>query len=158
MKLFILSLFFSLNAWSDIKDFSLHSDRSLYIVDGDSISLQMRLADIDTPEIGQKCRKQADQVIDCGQLSKRYLQGLLKSLPGKISISPISTDRYQRILVRVYKGDVSIGKLMVESGMAFSYKEIYQQQEKTAKAGKVGFWSFDTPPIEPYKWRKMNRR
>jgi endonuclease YncB( thermonuclease family) len=44
---------------------------------------------------------------------------------------------------------------MVQSGMAFSYKDVYRQEEQLAKAEKLGFWGFDTPPIEPYKWRKL---
>ncbi|SMN16998.1 succinoglycan biosynthesis protein [uncultured Candidatus Thioglobus sp.] len=157
MKLFIFSLFISFSALANIDNFSLSSDRSLYIVDGDSISLQMRIAGIDTPEIKQNCRQYSGRIIDCGQLSKRYLKRLLKSLPGKLSIQPIGVDHYQRILARVYKGDINVGKLMVESGMAFSYKNTYKQAEKDAKAEKLGFWGFDTPPIEPYKWRKLNR-
>jgi len=42
--------------------------------------------------------------------------------------------------------------------MAFSYKETYRLEEDLAKSEKLGFWSFHTPPIEPYKWRKMGRR
>jgi endonuclease YncB( thermonuclease family) len=53
-----------------------------YIVDGDSVSLQMRLTGIDTPEITQTCEKTQHQTIDCGQLSKRYLQRLLREMPG----------------------------------------------------------------------------
>jgi len=68
----------------------------------------------------------------------------------------MGVDHYQRILVRVYKGDTNIGRLMVESGMAFSYQDTYRQEEETAKRQKLGFWGFDTPPIEPYKWRKLN--
>lgn len=158
MKLFVFALLISLNALSNINNFLLDSDKSLYIVDGDSVSLQMRIAGIDTPEIKQKCRKHVNQIIDCGRLSKRFLQKLLKSIPGKITLEPIGIDHYQRILVRVYKGDTNIGKLMVESGMAFSYKDTYRQEEALAKAEKLGFWGFYTPPIEPYKWRKMNRR
>jgi endonuclease YncB( thermonuclease family) len=127
-------------------------------VDGDSMSLQMRIAGIDTPEIKQTCRKRVNKVIDCGRLSKIYLQKLLKNIPGKIVIEPAGVDHYQRILVRVFKGDTNIGKLMVESGMAFSYKETYRQEEDLAKTEKLGFWGFDTPPIDPYKWRKMKRR
>jgi hypothetical protein len=33
---------------------------------------------IDTPEITQTCEKTQRQTIDCGQLSKRYLQKLLR--------------------------------------------------------------------------------
>ena len=158
MKLFVFTFLISLNTLSDVGNFSLNSERSLYIVDGDSISLQMRIAGIDTPEIKQTCRKRANKVIDCGRLSKSYLQKLLKSIPGKIAIEPMGVDHYQRILVRIFKGDTNIGKLMVESGMAYSYKETYREEEDLAKTEKLGFWGFDTPPIDPYKWRKMNRR
>ncbi|MEJ6660057.1 MAG: thermonuclease family protein [Candidatus Thioglobus sp.] len=157
MKLFVFAFLISLNSLSDIGNLSLNSERSLYIVDGDSISLQMRIAGIDTPEIKQTCRKHANKVIDCGRLSKSYLQKLLKSIPGKIVIQPTDVDHYERILVRIFKGDTNIGKLMVESGMAFSYKETYRLEEDLAKSEKLGFWSFHTPPIEPYKWRKMGR-
>jgi pyruvate/2-oxoglutarate dehydrogenase complex dihydrolipoamide dehydrogenase (E3) component len=40
--------------------------------------------------------------------------------------------------VRVYKGDINIGKLMVESGMAYSYKNTYRKEEELAKSKKVG--------------------
>ena len=42
--------------------------------------------------------------------------------------------------------------------MAYSYKDNYRQEEDLAKAEKLGFWGFYTPPIQPYKWRKLNRR
>lgn len=157
MKLFIFGLLLPFSVCSNVENFPINSERSIYVVDGDSVSLQMRIAGIDTPEIKQKCRKSAAHVIDCGQLSKRYLQRLLKNLPGKLNIQPIGVDHYQRILVRVYKGDVDIGRLMVESGMAYSYKDVYHLEEESAKAEKLGFWGFYTPPIAPYKWRKLNR-
>ncbi len=157
MKLFVFTLLISLNTLANVGNFSLNSQRSLNTVDGDSVSLKMRIAGIDTPEIKQKCRKHANQIIDCGQLSKHYLQRLLKSIPGKITIESVGIDHYQRILVRVHKGNTNIGKLMVESGMAFSYKDTYRQEEDLAKAEKLGFWGFYTPPIEPYKWRRLNQ-
>ncbi|SFV80717.1 Thermonuclease family protein [hydrothermal vent metagenome] len=116
--------------------------------------MQMRIAGIDTPEIRQKCSKTQFQVIDCGRLSKNYLKKTLQNLPGELSIEPVGIDYYNRILVRVYKGDVNVGKLMVEAGMAFSYKDTYRKEEELAKEDKLGFWDFYTPPIEPYKWRK----
>jgi endonuclease YncB( thermonuclease family) len=158
MKLFIFSLFIVVNTFASSGDFSFKNQQSLYIIDGDSVSLQMRIAGIDTPEIKQKCQQYANKIIDCGRLSKRYLQRLLKSLSGEITISPIGVDNYQRILVKIYKGDVNIGKRMVESGMAYSYKNTYRQEEDLAKAEKLGFWAFATPPIKPYKWRKLKHR
>lgn len=158
MKLFILCFLVAINAFAKVDNFTLESDRTLYIVDGDSISMQMRLAGIDTPEIRQKCRETKLKTIDCGRLAKDYLKQALKNLPGKLLIEPVGVDHYQRILVRVYKGDVDIAQLMIEAGMAYSYKDTYRQEEEIAKAEKLGFWGFHTPPIEPYKWRKINRR
>ncbi len=158
MKLFIFSLFIVVNTFASSDDFLFKSQKSLYIIDGDSVSLQMRIAGIDTPEIKQKCQKYANKTIDCGKLSKRYLRNLLKSLSGEIKISPIGVDNYQRILIKIYKGDINIGRRMVESGMAYSYKNTYRQEEDLAKAEKRGFWAFATPPIKPYKWRKLKKR
>ena len=158
MKLFTLCLLLSINALANIGSFTLDSEKTLYIVDGDSVSVQMRIAGIDTPEIKQKCRKIKFQVVDCGRLAKDYLKQVLQNLPDELLIEPIGIDHYNRILVKVYKGDTDVGKLMVEAGMAFSYKDTYRQEEDLAKAEKLGFWGFYTPPIQPYKWRKMNRR
>lgn len=158
MKLFILCFLVTTNAIANLANFTLDSERTLYVVDGDSISVQTRIAGIDTPEIRQKCRKTKLKTIDCGRLAKGYLKKILKNIPGKLSIEPVGVDHYQRILVKVYRGDEDIGKLMVEAGMAYSYKDTYRQEEDLAKAEKLGFWGFYTPPIEPYKWRKINRR
>ncbi len=158
MKLFILCFLVTINVLAKVGDFTLASEKTLYIVDGDSISMQMRIAGIDTPEMRQKCRKTQFKIVDCGQLSKDYLKQALQELPGELLIKPIAIDHYDRVLVKVYKGDVNVGRLMVENGMAFSYKNTYRQAEDTAKLEKLGFWNFYTPPIQPYKWRKINRR
>ncbi len=142
---------------ANLENFTLDSEKTLYIVDGDSISMQMRIAGIDTPEIRQKCRQKINKVIDCGRLAKDYLKQVLRDLPGKLSIEPVGIDHYNRILVKVFKGDTNIGRLLVEAGMAYSYKDTYKVEEEKARLGEVGFWSFYTPPIEPYKWRKLNR-
>ncbi|MDC9715495.1 MAG: thermonuclease family protein [Gammaproteobacteria bacterium] len=157
MKLFTLFFLLISNAIA-IDSFTLNSEKTLYIVDGDSVSVQMRIAGIDTPEITQPCQKTQHQTIDCGRLAKDYLKKLLSTTPGKLLITSIAIDHYQRILVRVYKGNIDIGKAMVESGMAFSYKDTYRQEEDLAKSKKLGFWGFYKPPIKPYQWRKTNRR
>lgn len=105
----------------------------------------------------QKLSKIVNNIIDCGRLSRRYLQRLLKNLPGDVNIHPVGVDHYQRILVSVYKGDTNIGQLMVKSGMTFSYKDVYRQEEQLSKAEKLGFWGFGMSPIERYKWRKLKR-
>ncbi len=75
----------------------------MYIVDGDSVSMQMRIAGIDTPEITQTCEKQQHQTIDCGQLSKKYLKRIINKTSGRLLIIPIATDHYHCVLVHIYK-------------------------------------------------------
>jgi len=157
LRVFVLCILAISSAFAQVEDMTIDS-KSLYIIDGDSISLQMRIAGIDTPEIRQKCYKTKVDVIDCGRLSKQKLKELLDTLPGELLITPIGIDHYNRILVRVYKGDVNIGKLMVKDGLSYSYKDTYKQEQQFAKENKLGFWSVYTPPIPPYKWRKLNRR
>jgi endonuclease YncB( thermonuclease family) len=156
MKLFIFYWLLMGNAFA-IDSFTLSSEKTLYIVDGDSISMQMRIAGIDTPEITQPCEKISGTIIDCGRLAKNYLKRTLKQLPGKLLIEPVAIDHYHRVLVKVFKGDINIGKKMVEQGMAFSYKNTYRQEEDLAKSKKIGFWGFYQPPIKPYKYRKSNQ-
>lgn len=64
MKLFIFYLLLMAKVFANIENFTLDSEKTLYIVDGDSVSLQMRLAGIDTPEITQTCQKTQHQIID----------------------------------------------------------------------------------------------
>ena len=128
MKLFIFCLFFSLHSCI----FASELKQPLFIVDGDSVNinfvlfldiaqasmeeledktdLKMRIAGIDTPEIKQTCEIEQGKSIDCGLLSKDFLQKLLESEPGDLVIKPIGVDYYHRILIRLFKGEIDIGK------------------------------------------------
>ena len=135
MKLFIFCLWISV--YSCI--YASESKQSLFIVDGDSINinialfldlaqapmevlgdktdLKMRIVGIDTPEMKQTCEIDEGKSIDCGVLSKDYLRKLLETEPGDLVIKPIGVDYYHRILIRLFKGETDIGKKMVEDGI-----------------------------------------
>jgi len=132
MKLFVFCLWFSLHSCI----FASESKQPLFIVDGDSVNinvvlfldlaqapmeefgnktdLKMRIAGIDTPEIKQTCEIEQGKSIDCGFLTKDYLQKLLENEPGDLVIKPIGVDYYHRILIRLFKGKTDIGKKMVD--------------------------------------------
>ena len=172
MKLFIFCLWLSF--YSSI--FASESKLPLFIVDGDSLNinvvlflnltqapmeelgektdLKMRIAGIDTPEIKQTCEIEEGKLIDCGVLSKDYLQKLLETEPGELVIKPIGVDYYHRTLIRLFKGKTDIGKKMVEDGMSYSYDSTYKIEENHAKENKLGFWNFFKPPVNPKIWRK----
>ena len=172
MKLFIFCLFFSLHSFI----FAGESKQPLFIVDGDSVNinivlfldiaqtpteelgnkadLKMRIAGIDTPEIKQTCEIEQGKSIDCGILTKDYLKNLLASESGDLVIKPIGVDYYHRILIRLFKGETDIGKKMVEEGMSYSYDNTYKFEETYAKENRLGFWNFFKPPVNPKIWRK----
>ena len=172
MKLFVFCLWFSLHSCIIASE----SKQPLFIVDGDSVNinvvlfldlaqapmeelddktdLKMRIAGIDTPEIKQTCEIEEGKSIDCGVLTKDYLQKLLESEPGDLVIKPIGVDYYHRILIRLFKGEIDIGKKMVEEGMSYSYDNTYKIEETYAKENRLGFWNFFKPPVNPKIWRK----
>ena len=172
MKLFIFCLWISVYSFT----YASESKQSLFIIDGDSVNinvvlfldlaqapmeklddktdLKMRIAGIDTPEIKQTCEIEEGKSIDCGILSKDYLQKLLENEPGDLVIKPIGVDYYHRILIRLFKGETDIGKKMVEEGMSYSYDSTYKTEETYAKENKLGFWNFFKPPVNPKIWRK----
>ena len=174
MKLFIFCLWFSIHSCI----FASESKQSLFIVDGDSVNinvvlfldlaqapmeelsdktdLKMRIAGIDTPELKQTCEMEQGKSIDCGFLTKDYLQKLLESEPGDLVIKPIGVDYYHRILIRLFKGETDIGKKMVEEGMSYSYDNTYKIEETYAKENRLGFWNFFKPPVNPKIWRKVH--
>ena len=172
MKLFIFCLWISFYSCT----YASESKQSLFIIDGDSVNinvvlfldlaqapmeklddktdLKMRIAGIDTPEIKQTCEIEEGKSIDCGVLTKDYLQKLLETEPGKLVIKPIGVDYYNRKLIRLFMGETDIGKKMVEDGMSYSYDGTYKIEETYAKENRLGFWNFFKPPVDPKIWRK----
>ena len=137
------------------EEFLLQGHQSLYIIDGDSANIKMRIEGIDTPELGQSCEKRVGIVLDCGVLSKAHLSFLLRETSGALSVQLLGFDVYSRALVHITKGGVDIGAKMVADGMAFSYDR-YFLEEKKARANVRGFWNFYKPPIKPKDWRKQH--
>ncbi len=174
MKFFTLCFFLAINVIA-IADESKHN---IFVVDGDSVNIdllvffdlakepkilpgnrstvRLRIAGIDTPEIKQKCEIKKDEQIDCGKLARQFLKELLENINGDLVIEPVGVDYYQRILIRLYKGEINIGKRMVQEGMAYSYDDTYIKDELVAREKKIGFWAFFSPPINPKLWRKNN--
>ncbi|SFV89496.1 hypothetical protein MNB_SUP05-SYMBIONT-5-162 [hydrothermal vent metagenome] len=156
MRILIFLLAFS--AFAEVPVIEMKNAKALYVVDGDSISLSMRIKDIDTPEKKQNCRKTVDKIISCGMVAKQHLQKLLNNLPGKLMIDPVGIGYYGRVLVDVYKGGINIGEIMVEDGIAYAFSPRYKPSERIAKKNKRGFWGYYKPPLNPKKWRKRYMR
>ncbi|WP_430735238.1 thermonuclease family protein [Halodesulfovibrio aestuarii] len=119
------------------------------IVDGDTLILEngkkVRIAFVDTPELGDKKRKQQY----FSSIAKKFIGN--KVLGREVSLQKIvANDRYKRLvaIVRLRNG-CDLGALLVQNGMAFVYPHGMKQSsyiteleklQKKAMDARVGMW------------------
>ena len=138
--------------------------RVVGVADGDTVTLldaqkkqhRIRLVGIDAPE-----SKQA-----FGQKSKDLLAQWIRGQ--EVRIEHTKTDRYNRILGKIWVQDRDINLAMIESGMAWYYKqfsrdlspsdrELYEKAEARARQQRVGLWA-DAHPQAPWDFRRQQRQ
>ena len=144
-----LALAVSLPAWGDF------AGRVVGVGDGDSITVlkerqqvKVRLVDIDAPERAQPF----------GNRSKQSLESLVKGK--EVRVVERGKDRYDRVLGRVYRGDIDVNAEQVRLGMAWVYRPFARDTtlyeiEAGAREAKRGLWR-DPHPTPPWQWRKTN--
>ena len=130
------------------------------VLDGDSLRVRqggrivtIRLYGIDCPEYGQKFWREA----------KATASDLVR---GKnVTVEPLDTDRYGRIVAVVGSRDRSVNKELVRRGMAWVYPRYckaqplcrgFEEMEKAARARKLGLWR-DGRPVPPWVWKHGKR-
>lgn len=119
-------------------------------VDYENTPIEIRLAAIDCPEIGQPWGEQAKQFTTQMVLHKQ------------VTIGPIGVDRQGRILAWIYMGDIDLNKALLRAGLAWHDRKQSQESlltalEMEARAAKKGLWS-QPEPIPPWEWRKGPNR
>lgn len=136
-----------LPAWADFKG------KVVYVADGDSIAVlrdreqvKVRLVDIDAPEKAQPF----------GNRSRQALGAMVHGT--EVHVVERGKDRYQRILGRVYRGDLDVNAEQVRQGMAWVYRQYSKDAtllkiETAAKEQHRGLWR-DLDPVAPWEWRK----
>ncbi|MEN8447191.1 MAG: thermonuclease family protein [Cyanobacteria bacterium J06555_13] len=127
--------------------------------DGDTIRVRrgnetvtVRLACIDAPEMAQPTY---------GELAKGRLQSLLP-ISSSITLRPINTDRYDRLVAEVFQQDANINLALVESGHAVVYRQYlsncdatdYLNAEATAQQNGLVFWA-QSNPMMPWNFRRQ---
>lgn len=132
------------------------------VSDGDTVTVlssnetfKIRLAGIDAPE-----KKQA--------FGTRAKQKLSELVFGKmVTVKFKSKDRYGRVVGRIVADEKDINLLMVQSGMAWVYRQyeralssenrtLYEGAETEAKQKKLGLWQ-DSAPTPPWDFRRKKR-
>lgn len=133
--------------------------RVVGISDGDTLTVldelnqqhKIRLAEIDAPERGQPW----------GDRSRQALAALVA---GKtVSVQQTDTDRYGRVVARVFADGEDINRKMVEQGAAWAYRQYLTDEtliatETRARRERAGLWSMnEAQTVPPWEWRKGAR-
>ena len=130
--------------------------------DGDTIRVRqgsetqtVRLACIDAPEMQQPTY---------GELAKQQLQALLP-VDTVVSLRPVDTDRYNRLVAEVLRSDGNVNLSLVATGHAVTYRqylsncnaEAYLDAEAIARQSGLVFWSQNSP-VMPWDFRRQRQR
>ncbi len=131
---------------------SVHDGDTITVLTPDKRQIKIRFAEIDAPELAQPYGKKAKQL-------------LARMVFGKdVSIAPMTTDKYRRIVARVYQDNRDINLAMVQSGAAWAYRKYLTdpailEAEARARNARTGLWALQPDQImPPWKWRHATRR
>jgi endonuclease YncB( thermonuclease family) len=129
------------------------------VKDGDSlvakvqgVAMEIRLAEIDAPEIAQPY----------GRTAKQELAALASGQ--QLVIMPIDTDRYGRTVAHVWNGSTHLNAELVKRGAAWFYSEYASTDalydlEQEARNAKRGLWALPLQDrLEPWEWRAEKSR
>ena len=129
------------------------------VYDGDTVTancaegkLKIRVWGIDAPEMGQK---------PWGPESRDAMRELTPS--SKVRIEVVDTDRYGRVVARLFDNSKDLGLALVRQGRAIVYERYnkskdYKNAEAQAKREKLGVWSKRGAQQNPEQWRRVNAR
>jgi endonuclease YncB( thermonuclease family) len=127
-----------------------------WVMDGDSLrariageQVEVRLADIDAPEHGQRYAWQA----------KLALIDLVRDK--RLTVVPREIDRHGRMVARVSVGETDVSRELVNQGAAWFYPAYAKDRalydlEQQARTAKRGLWSIEGPRVAPWAWRQSH--
>lgn len=134
------------------------SSASLYAIDGDTLSIDVRLRGVDAPELDQMCLDNA-KCVPCGRYARAFLRELIFNKAAQIEIDRSTS--YGRLVGTVSSDNQDIAQTLIEAGWAIPIDEFLKEDPvrqaryfnayanaERSKRGMHGM-KFDTP----YKWR-----
>jgi micrococcal nuclease len=129
------------------------------VADGDTVTLKandithkIRLAEIDTPEKDQPYGLTATSALTDLLLTHRVRVKVVKE-----------SDRYGRVIGRIFIEQKDVSAYMVEQGHAMVYHRYLTDKsllalEANAKYKKLGLWGLpEEDRVEPWLWRQQQR-
>lgn len=130
------------------------------VIDGDTLEIhgeRVRLFAIDAPESGQHCETKQGESWRCGRDAAWALSAFMDGSPVTCDIRDI--DHYRRKVAVCRVKGIDIGKRMVATGWAVSYRRYgkdYVADEEIARRASLGLWSGTFQM--PWSWRKSGQR
>jgi endonuclease YncB( thermonuclease family) len=127
--------------------------RVVAVHDGDTITVrtatatsQVRLADVDCPEIGQ----------DYASRAKGFTSDMV--FGREVTIETRGLDQYNRVIGRVTVDGRDVSEALVRAGLAWVYSRgapdrALSEAERSARARRTGLWA-DPSPVPPWTWRR----
>jgi endonuclease YncB( thermonuclease family) len=127
-----------------------------HVQDGDSFILRdpaggeitVRLAECDAPERHQPYADEA----------RAHLRRLIEDRV--VDVLTNQSDRYGRVVGRVYRGPVDVNAAMVEAGFAWAHLKYltdrdFLRLEAAARENRRGLWADRNKPLEPWVFRQQ---
>ena len=134
---------------------TLSAGQDLYIIDGDTLSLDgqtYRINGIDAPEAGQKCTSARGKPWGCGDASTNALYEL--TLGKTIRCESLGLDAYDRHIGRCFANETDVARAMVIRGMAWAFLKFsdeYEADQSSAQAQKIGIWQGPAKPAWDFR-------
>lgn len=141
-----------------------HRFRVVKVFDGDTVKVTgldltftIRLAGIDSPEIGYEGRPSQP----FSQSARQFLRDLVENK--KVAVKSHGTGGYNRQLAELFIEDTNINLEMIAAGLAEVYTgrlpkalnaDLYRRTEAGAKQRGKGMWTLGASYKSPRQWRK----
>lgn len=144
-------------AYADVKQevtgivIGIHDGDTLKILDKDNKQINVRLAEIDAPELKQPY----------GNKAKKSLSDLVYKKAVTVKVQDI--DRYGRSIGHVYVEEIDVNREIIAVGSGWVYRQYLHdesllQVESSAKKAKKGLWALpEHERMQPWEWRKAQR-
>lgn len=126
---------------------AVHDGDTITVLDNAHHQTEIRLAEIDAPELKQPY----------GDKSKQMLSALV--FEKEVRIVRGVTDRYGRTIGRVYLRDTDVCLIVVRQGGAWAYRQYLTDgaiahAEESARSDRAGLWALqEDQRVPPWEWR-----
>jgi endonuclease YncB( thermonuclease family) len=129
-------------------------------MDGDTFEMAgvrvVRLADIDAPEMAQKCEGGPKELRDCGAFVADVLAGRIRGQTVECEVHAV--DEYQRGIASCTHAGEDLSTWLVSEGLALAFRRYSERLvplEEAAKAAGRGLWqtTFEAPwDYRAHRW------